>query len=65
MSFDAEFNPRWEKVIKPAINRLKLKDGNFLEAHRVDIRKISDSILTEILGEISNSLLVLADISTL
>lgn len=64
MSFSDEFQFRWEKVILPAISRIS-KDGVELKAHRVDVKKVSGSILTEILTGISQSLLVLADISTI
>lgn len=63
MSFDHRFDARWEKVIVPAIGRIEV-NGKPLEAHRVDARRVSDSILTEILTGISNARLVLADIST-
>ena len=64
MSFDGEFNARWEQVIVPAISSEKY-DGIPLEPHRVDAKRISDSILTEILGGISNDQLVLADITAI
>ena len=63
MSFDNKFRARWENVICPAVSRIE-RDGRRLEAYRVDARKISDSILTEILSGISAARLVLADIST-
>ncbi len=66
MSFDPRFDPRWKNVIAPAIVGGVLRNAKpFLEPVRVDTRKISDSILTEILSGISNSRLVLADISTI
>lgn len=64
MSFDQRFDVRWSKVIAPAIRDVKV-DGVFLEPHRVDARKISDSILTEILEGIGSARLVVADISSL
>ena len=63
MSFDPRFEARWEKVILPSIRRVKV-NGVSLQAHRVDVRKVSDSILTEILTAISNYRLTLADITT-
>ena len=42
MSFDKAFQKRWEEVIKPAISSVKI-DGIFLEPHRIDMRKVSDS----------------------
>lgn len=62
MSFDHSFKKRWESVIEPAIRSLRLNDRTF-EPHRVDSRKVSDSILTEILEGISTDRLILADIS--
>jgi hypothetical protein len=64
MSFDEKFRARWDKVICPAVSRIERR-GNRLEAFRVDARKISDSILTEILSGISTARLVLADVSTI
>jgi len=64
MSFDPRFDERWEKVIRLGIRRVTVKGTN-LEARRVDTRKVSDSILTEILTGISNYLLVFADITSL
>lgn len=64
MSFDSRFTTRWEKVILPGINRVTIA-GRPLEAFRVDARRVSDSILTEILSGISNSLLILADMTSL
>lgn len=62
MSFDEQFSARWEEVIVPAIRSTKYEGGP-LEPHRVDAKRISDSILTEILGGISNDQLVLADVT--
>lgn len=64
MSFDEKFHARWDKVLCPAVSRVE-RQGNRLEAFRVDARKISDSILTEILSGISTARLVLADVSTI
>ncbi len=64
MSFSGAFSSRWENVIKPAVNRVAVNDKK-LEAHRVDTRTVSDSILTEILTGISRSRLVIADITTI
>lgn len=63
MSFDDKFELRWKNVIVPAIQDVQV-DGTSLEPHRVNTRKIGDSILTEILGGISNDRLILADITT-
>jgi hypothetical protein len=64
MSFDDRFLPRWENVILPAIRNVAVNDVP-LEPDRVDARRIGDSILTEILGGVSNDRLILADITTL
>jgi hypothetical protein len=64
MSFDERFRPRWDDVIVPAIQSVAL-NGVSLEADRVDARKIGDSILTEILGGITNDRLILADVTSL
>jgi hypothetical protein len=55
---------RWEKVIQPAIRRIEL-NSQPLEPFRVDNRQVSDSILTDILAGISQSVLVFADITAL
>ena len=62
MSFDEQFNDRWENVLVPAIESQKV-DGTSLKPHRVDTKHISDSILTEILGGILNDQLIIADVT--
>ncbi len=64
MSFHSVFNKRWESVIAPAIKRVK-RNNVPLEPFRVDIRRVSDSILTEILTGISKSLVIFADVTSL
>lgn len=64
MSFSDSFKSRWNDVIKPAVNRVTINE-NKLEAHRVDLKTVSDSILTEILTGISRSRLVIADITSI
>jgi hypothetical protein len=64
MSFDKRFQNRWKDVIAPAISSITFNDVQ-LEPHRVDVRRIGDSILTEILGGISNDRLIFADLTTL
>ena len=64
MSFDPRLNDRWEKVLVPAIKSEKVA-GVPLEPHRVDARRISDSILTEILDGISKDQLVIADVTAI
>ena len=64
MSFHPMFNKRWESVIAPAIKRVE-RNNVPLQPYRVDIRRVSDSILTEILTGISRSLVIFADITSL
>ena len=64
MSFDKEFDKRWEDVIKQGVEEIST-NGPPLEAYRVDIGKGSDSITSEILLGISNCRLFLADITTI
>ena len=64
MSFDEPFQRRWKDVIEPAVSSIK-RDGVELEAVRVNVRRISDSIVTEILQGISQDLVVFADVTTL
>ena len=63
MSFDEHFQSVWEQVFVPAVAAVSV-DGKPLEAHRVDLTRKSDSIITEIVREIAQSRLILADIST-
>lgn len=64
MSFDPRFDDRWVNVISPAVSSVAC-DGESLQPYRVDMSRVSDSILTEILDGVSTSRLVLADISCL
>ena len=64
MSFDENFQRRWNEVIRPAVSKIKL-DGVSLEPVRVDVRRISDSIVTEILQGIAHHLVVFADVTTI
>jgi len=64
MSFDERFQTRWENVIAPSIRDVEINDVP-LEPHRLDTRQIGDSILTEILGGITNDRLILADVTTM
>jgi hypothetical protein len=41
MSFDRDFDGRWNDVIIPAIRSVEV-GGKNLEPHRVDARKVSD-----------------------
>jgi len=58
------FDERWKNVIDPAIRGVE-RNNVPLEPQRVDIRQVSDSILTEILTGISRSLVVFADVTSL
>ncbi len=62
MSFDAIYDPRWDHIFKPAIEKRPLANLS-LRAVRVDNRRSGDSILTEINHGIAHSQIVLADIS--
>lgn len=64
MSFDPRFDSRFTDIIKPAIEG-EVITGRRLSAHRVDISKSGDSILTEIVTGIAHSRLVLADVSVI
>lgn len=64
MSFDSRFDTRWNQVIIPAIQAVRINDVP-LQPHRVDARRISDSILTEILGGITNDRVIFADVTSL
>lgn len=57
MPFSDEFEDRWIEIFCPAI----VNQG--LDPYRVDIRVVSDSILTDILAGIGRARLVLADTS--
>jgi len=64
MSFDPRFEKRWLEVISPGISNVSVNDKR-LKPLRVDNRRISDSILTEILSGVGTSRLFLADITTI
>ena len=64
MSFDPKFDARWNNVIAPAVREVKV-NGRPLEPHRVDMRRVSDSILTEILDGIARCRVFIADISSI
>jgi len=64
MSFDRRFAHRWSAVIEPGVRHVRT-NGRALEPVRVDARRISNSIVTEILAGIARSRLILADITTL
>lgn len=64
MSFDDRFQLRFDEVLRPAIEGIEYL-GQKLVAHRVDLTIKSDSIVTEIVQEIAQCRLVVADLSTL
>ena len=64
MSFAPEYANRYSEIIEPTIKSIQL-NGVSLSAHRVDISKSGDSILTDIMDGIAHSRLVLADVSTI
>ena len=64
MSFHPRFDARWQNVLAPAVRRVEVQ-GKALEPHRVDLRKASDSVLTEILEGISRCRFFLADITVI
>ena len=64
MSFESQFDRRWADVIIQAVRNVEV-NGTPLEPYRVDVRTVSDSILTEIITGISNCTLFFADITTI
>ena len=64
MSFDDAFLPRWVEVIQPAASSVEVNNKK-LSAHRVDLVNKNDSLITEIVKNISECRLFLADISTI
>jgi hypothetical protein len=64
MSFSEDHRARWENIISPGISRIEV-NGKLLEPYRIDLGKNGDSLQTEILKEISNSRIVVGDLSTI
>ena len=64
MFFDHRFDARWKDVLKPSIEGIEWHSRR-LQAHRVDLTRKSDSIITEIVREIAQCRLVLADLTTI
>ncbi|MGI8619595.1 MAG: hypothetical protein ACR2L6_11005 [Gemmatimonadaceae bacterium] len=62
MSFDSRFDRRWD-IIATTIARER-EDLPSLTAHRIDLSRRGDSILTEILDEVARCRLIVADVST-
>ncbi len=63
MSFDPSFDARWPHVLAPAVRAVLVNDRP-LDPHRVDLRRVSDSILTEILDGIARCRVFLADLTS-
>lgn len=64
MSFDSQFDSRWNKIITPAIESV-MGAGGRLRPYRVDARNVGDSILTDILQGIARARLVFTDITSI
>jgi hypothetical protein len=64
MSFDRTFDDVWENVFSPAVADT-VWQGAPLLAHRVNLTRKSDSVITEVVQEIAQSRLVMVDISTM
>jgi len=64
MSFDPMFDDSRNNVIVPAIRSVKVNNVS-LEPHRVDLRTVSDSILTEILDEIRKCRVFIGEITSI
>jgi hypothetical protein len=63
MSFDPNYQSRFENVIAPAIRSITINEIS-LQPYRVDLSKSGDSILTDINDGIAHSSLILADVSS-
>lgn len=63
IQFGGKFDTRWEDVLAPAIRSVSAH-GESLVPHRADLMMSGDSILTEILDQLSSCRLIVADIST-
>lgn len=63
MSFDPKFMPRWTNVLCSAVHKVVFKDKE-LFPHRVDLSKKNDSVITEIVKNISECCLFIGDVST-
>jgi len=64
MSFAEPFKKRFDEIISPAIEGIEYGGQNLI-AHRVDLSKTGDSILSDIIDGISHSVMVLADVSVI
>lgn len=67
MDFGKKNEKRWKLVIEPAVRAITTDstvNGTKLEPYRVDMRKVSDSIITDITYGISKCILFFADVTT-
>lgn len=64
MSFDDHYKSRFDDIIKPVIESIRV-GGVEMKAHRVDLSKTGDSILTDIMDGIAHSRFILADVSSI
>lgn len=64
MSFDERFLDRWTTLFEPALGSLR-HNGVPVRPFRVDLSKTSDAILTEILGAIGDSLVIVGEVTAL
>jgi len=64
MSFDKIFNSRWEKILLPAASKV-LVNNEPLFSHRVDLGNKNDSLITEIVKNISEARLFVGDVSSI
>jgi hypothetical protein len=64
MSFEPRFDHRWD-LISRAIASDRAEGRPRLTPYRIDLSQRGDSILTEILNEVSRCTLILADVSTI
>lgn len=64
MSFDPQFNSRWNKILLPAASKVPV-NNEALFSHRIDLANKNDSLITEIVKNISESRLFIGDVSTI
>lgn len=64
MSFDPKFKARWTEILFPAASKVSVNNKE-LFAHRVDLANKNDSLITEIVKNISECRLFIGDVSTI
>lgn len=64
MSFDPKFNSRWSEIFLPSSPKVSV-NNEALFSHRVDLANKNDSLITEIVKNISESRLFIGDVSTI